>query len=151
MEKNDKSDIISKQRTSLKISTYHVVVAPWYWYLQNARLSTVIRLYLYHHQCIPLPGLPYMPGFRYSPWTTSHVQYHIWHSYTLQNLIARIRYRLNPSVQQNLCIQPKRILHEDFTSVILIFGIRGNLSVLLNQHQLSQQSKGFTLVVLVSY
>lgn len=34
-------------------SAPRMVVAPWYWYLQNSRISTVTRLYFYHHQCNP--------------------------------------------------------------------------------------------------
>jgi hypothetical protein len=50
---------------------------------------------------------------------------------------------LSSSVPQHLCTDPEEILPNDFPSMMVFFFlITANLSVLVNQHQLSQQSQG---------
>ena len=119
-------------------SAHRMVVAPWYWYLQNSRISTVTRLYLYHHQCNPSWSLIYG-----KLQLLSMNQYHLWYI-TKLNPVTHFTTESVYSTKKN---SPQRF-HLNNSD---LFGITANLSVLLNQRQLSQQSKGFTVVVLVSY
>lgn len=93
-----------------------MVVTPWYWYLQNSSIFIVTRLYLYTTNVTPSWSLIHGKLQLFSM-----NQYHIRHFYTLQNLIIRMKYRLNVSIPQNLCTHPKRILPKEFTSIILIY------------------------------
>lgn len=79
-------------------------------------------------------------------------QYHLEDTYTLLNVDSRLIFILAPFWPQLLCVDPREILHKRFhPRNVGLMSIIVKISALANQHQLFQQSKGFTLVVIVSW
>lgn len=79
-------------------------------------------------------------------------QYHLEDTYTLLSMDSSLIFSFAPFWPQLLCVDPRVILHKRFhLRNVGLMSIIVKFSALANEHQLFKQSKGFTLVVIVSW